>query len=57
MFRTLAINLILLQYDVTCTVYLPLLFVGKAPHENTKNSIYITIEKGASKIFTKKTTT
>ena len=38
------LNLILLQYDVMCAIHLLLLFIGKAPHESTKYSIYITTE-------------
>ena len=38
------LNLILLQYDAMCAIHLLLLYIGKAPHESTKYSIYITTE-------------
>ena len=32
-----------------CAIQLPLLSVGKTPHESTKRSIYIATEKSATK--------
>ena len=29
-----------------CAIHLLFLFIGKAPHENTKYSVFITTEKG-----------
>ena len=38
------LNLILLQYDAVCAIDLLSLFIGKALHESTKYSIYISTE-------------